>query len=59
MKNYDEDSDRGYILKVDIKYPKILHNLHSDLPFLPERMIINKCNKIVCNLCDKKTMLFI
>ena len=54
IKNYDEDSDKGYILEVDVEYPKNLHNLHSDLPFLPERMKINKCNKLVCNLYDKK-----
>ena len=28
--------------------------MHSDLPFLPERMKIDKCNKLVCNLHDKK-----
>ena len=27
--------------------------MHSDLPFLPERMKINKCNKLACNLHDK------
>ena len=27
--------------------------MHSDLPFLPERMKINKCNKLVCNLYNK------
>ena len=57
IKNYDEDSDKG--LELDVEYPKNLHDLHSDLPFLPERMKINKCNKLVCNLYDKKTMLFI
>ena len=36
MKNYDKDSDKGYILEVDVKYPKNLHDLHSDLLFLPE-----------------------
>ena len=45
--------------EVDVKYSKNLHDLHSDLPFLPERMKIGKCNKLVCNLYDKKTMLFI
>ena len=59
IKKYDKDIDKGYIPEVDVKYPKNLHDLHSDLPFLPRRMKINKCNKLVCNLYDKKTMLFI
>ena len=60
IKNYDEDSDKGYILEVDVKYPKNLHGLHEDLPFLPERIKIGKCKKLVCNaICMiKKTMLF-
>ena len=53
IKSCDEDSDKGYILEVDVKYLKRLHNLHCDLPFLPERMNIVKCNKLVCNLHDK------
>ena len=54
IKNYNENDKKGYLLEVDIKYPKKLHNLHSDLPFLPERMEINKCKKLACNLYDKK-----
>ena len=54
IKNYDENSDKGYILEVDIKYPRKLHDLHSDLPFLPKRMKIDKCKKLVCNLRNKK-----
>ena len=50
MKTYNENDKKGYILEVDIKYPKKLLNLHSDLPFSPERMEINKCKKLVCNL---------
>ena len=53
IKNYDKDSDKGYILEVDVEYLKKLHDSHSDLPFLPERMKINKCSKLVCNLYDK------
>ena len=54
IKNCDEDSDKGYILEVDVKYPKKLHDLHSNLPFLPKRMKIDKCKKLVCNLRNKK-----
>ena len=56
--NYDKNNEKGYILEVTIDYPKDWHDLHSYLPFLPERMKINKCNKPVSNLYDKKTMLF-
>ena len=54
IKNYDENSDKGYILEVDVEYPKNLHKLHSDLPFLPERMKINKCTKLVCTILNKE-----
>ena len=54
IKNYNENNDKGYILEVDVRYPKRLHELHSDLPFLPERMKIDKCKKLVCNLSNKK-----
>ena len=54
IKSYDENNDKGYIFEVDVKYPKRLHELHSDLPFLSERMEINKCKKFVCNLFNKK-----
>ena len=55
IKNYDKDSDKEYILEVDVEYPKNLSDLHSNLPFLPERMKTDKCSKLVCNLFDKKT----
>ena len=53
-KKYDEVSDKGYILEVDVEYPKNIRSLHSDLPFLADRMEINKCIKLVCNFYDKK-----
>ena len=31
-----------------------MFNLHKDLPFLPERKKIEKCNKLVCNIHDKE-----
>ena len=54
IKNYYEDNDKEYIFELNVNYPKRLHDLHSDLPFLPERMKIDKCKKLVCNLRDKK-----
>ena len=36
IKYCNENDKKGYILEVDIKYPKRLHDLHSDLTFLPE-----------------------
>ena len=54
IKNYDENNDKGYIFEVDVKYPKRLHELHSDLPFLSERMEVNKRKNLVCNLFNKK-----
>ena len=36
IKIYDKDSDKGYILKVDVNYPKNMHDLHGGLPFLPK-----------------------
>ena len=54
IKNYNENSNKGYILEVNVKYPKKLHDLHSDLPFLPRRMKIDKCEKPVCNLLNRE-----
>ena len=54
VKSYNKNSSKGYILEVDVDYPSKLHKLHSDMPFLPERMKIDKTKKLVCNLHDKK-----
>ena len=42
MKIYNEDNDDGYFLELDIQYPVELHNVDNDLPFLLERMNIEK-----------------
>ena len=54
IKSYNENDTKGYILEVDVEYPKRLHELHSNLPFLSERMEVNKCKKLVCNIFNKK-----
>jgi len=37
-----------------LKYPKKLHDLHNEYPLAPERMIVNKVEKLIPNLNDKK-----
>ena len=58
IKNYDENSNKGYIFEVDFEYPKRFHNLYSNLPFLPERMKIKNgtCLHAICMI--KTTMLY-
>ena len=53
-KNYDENSDKEYILEVDVKYPEKIRMLHSDLAFFPEGMKINKCTKLTCTIQNKE-----
>ena len=40
------------IVMKDISSKQTLIN--SDLTFLPERMEVNKCKKLICNFYDKK-----
>ena len=42
------------ILEVDLEYPKSLHDLHNDYPLAPERVEVNKVNKLIPNLRNKK-----
>ena len=53
VKNYNEKSDEGYFLEIDIQYIEKLHELHNHLPFLPGRMKIEKVEELVANLHDK------
>ena len=42
------------ILEVDLEYPKSLHDLHSDYPLAPEKIEVNKVNKLIPNFWNKK-----
>ena len=53
IKTYNEESHKGYFLEVDVQYPEQLHDLHNNLPFLPEGLKIEKAEKLVVNSCDK------
>ena len=54
IKNYDENSDKGYFFDIDAEYLKNLFNLHKDFPFLTERKKIKQCNKLICDIQDKE-----
>ncbi|XP_047024710.1 uncharacterized protein LOC124633507 [Helicoverpa zea] len=58
INSISSDSDEGYILEVDIHYPFVIHDEHSDLPFAAEKIIppmpcSSKTNKLIANLYDK------
>ena len=52
LAQYNEDSNKGLILEVDLEYPKELHDLHNDYPLGPEKvkvtddMLSGYCKKI-------------
>ena len=48
--NYDKERDIGCTLMVEVGYSKYLQPLHRDLPFLPEKRIINRVSKLLCTL---------
>ena len=54
QKKSNEGNEKRYFVEAHFQYPEKLHDLHNDLPFLPERMKIEKDEKLVANFHDKK-----
>ena len=50
MKNYDEDSNKGYFLEVDVKCPKHLLGLHSDLSFYLKGITLKNVKNYVVHI---------
>ena len=46
--------DHGYLLEVDVAYPRKLHDYHNDLPFMCTKMKINGVEKLVPTLYYKR-----
>ena len=55
IKNYNEESNKGYFLKLAVQYIEKLLKLHNALPSLPEIMKFEKVQKLVANLHDRLT----
>ncbi|XP_015781336.1 uncharacterized protein LOC107359368 [Tetranychus urticae] len=50
-----DEADKGYILEVDLEYPKELHDSHNDFPLAPHKMVISHdmLSPFAKNLLDK------
>jgi len=49
-----DNGNKGYILDVDLEYPKELHELHNDYPFCVERKVVqtNELSEYQMNLLE-------
>lgn len=56
IRNYDDKSDVGYVLEVNLHYPKELHDSHNDYPLAPVQYKPKGsiCNKL-CGTFEDKT----
>ena len=48
------EKNHGYLLKVDVSYPKELHDLHNDIPFMCTKMKVNGVEKLIPSLYYKR-----
>ena len=59
VKDYVENSNEEYFLKIDVEYPENLFSFHNDLPIIPERNKIKNIISFFVTFMTRKTMLFI
>ena len=45
---------KGYVLEVDLEYPKELHDKHNDYPLAAENIMLDKVSKLTPNLNNKE-----
>ena len=49
-----KDTNQGFIFEVDLDYPSSLWKSHNDYPLAPERIKIDKVDKLICSFLPKK-----
>ena len=58
ISEFNEHLVKSYFPKADVQYPEKLHDLHDNLPFLPERMRIKKLKSLLIIYMIKLNNLF-
>ena len=53
-KQLDKWTEHPCILEVNLEYPQELHDLHDDYPLEPEKLMIDKVEKLIPNLNSKE-----
>ena len=54
LENWKSSNKKGYIIELDLEYPKELHDLHNSYPLAPEKINLGTVHKLIPNLYDKK-----
>ena len=49
-----KDTNIGFIFEVDLDYPESLWDVHNDYPLAPEKIKIDKIDKLICSFLPKK-----
>ena len=49
-----KDTNQGFIFEVDLDYPRSLWKSHNDYPLAPEKVKIDKTEKLICSFLPKK-----
>ena len=54
-----KDTNRGFIFEVDLDYPESLWDSHNDYPLAPEKLKVDKIDKLICSFLPKSIMYYI